>query len=437
MKKVIISILTYIVIMLLATTVYGTEGTVNTETARMRSNPSADASIVELISMSENVDVIEETGDWYKIQYKGKTGYISKSLLDVEGSVSSTTGTSNEQENTTSNATTNGVAKEETNTDTSNSTVNQASEQTELELKEAYIGSLTSEVTIKILPSINSTDIDKIETGKQITVIEILNDWCYIQTDSQLGWVRVEIITAAISKTEETQEPEAPKEKENENKAKVGYVNVETVNVRKDKSTSSEIVDNLRKNTEVTILDKEENWYKVQAGSTTGYIFTKYISDEKVPETTSRAIETARQIEEVKKQDTAQTVLPNTSVQGAEVVTFAKKYLGTKYVSGGSNPVVGFDCSGFTSYVYKNFGVSLSRSSSGQAKNGTSVAKANLQPGDLLIFNNSANKTVGHVGIYIGNNQFIHAANGSKGVVTTSLSNSYYVTRYVDAKRVF
>jgi cell wall-associated NlpC family hydrolase len=112
------------------------------------------------------------------------------------------------------------------------------------------------------------------------------------------------------------------------------------------------------------------------------------------------------------------------------------QYLNYKYVSGGSSPSTGFDCSGFTTYVYKNFGISLSRTSTGQGSNGVSVSKSNLQLGDILIFNNSSNTAIGHVGIYIGNNEFIHAANPSSGVKITKLSDSYYSLRYVDARRV-
>ena len=119
--------------------------------------------------------------------------------------------------------------------------------------------------------------------------------------------------------------------------------------------------------------------------------------------------------------------------QGKE---FAKKYLGYKYVAGGSSPSTGFDCSGFTTYVFRNFGVSLNRSSKDQIKNGTAVSKSNLQPGDIVIFKNRGKTAIGHVGIYIGSGNFIHAANKKEGVVITALSSSYYSQRYVGARRV-
>ena len=130
------------------------------------------------------------------------------------------------------------------------------------------------------------------------------------------------------------------------------------------------------------------------------------------------------------------TTSSNSGSSGSGIVACAKQYLGCRYVSGGSSPSTGFDCSGFTSYVYKQCGIGISRSSGAQASNGTAVSKSNLQPGDLVIFNNRANTSVGHVGIYIGGNTFIHAGNSGTGVITTSLSDSYYSARYVTGRRI-
>ena len=77
-------------------------------------------------------------------------------------------------------------------------------------------------------------------------------------------------------------------------------------------------------------------------------------------------------------------------VKGEDIVVYAKKYLGYKYVSGGASPKTGFDCSGFTKYVYNHFGYTISRSSKSQVKNGKEVAKSEIKPGDLIIFKNQA-----------------------------------------------
>ena len=141
------------------------------------------------------------------------------------------------------------------------------------------------------------------------------------------------------------------------------------------------------------------------------------------------------QVETEEEQDEESTASA-TSSEGNDVVEFAKKYLGYKYVAGGSSPSTGFDCSGFTTYVFRNFGVSLNRSSKDQIKTGTAVSKSNLQPGDIVIFKNQGKTAIGHVGIYIGSGNFIHAANKKEGVVITALSSSYYSQRYVGARRV-
>ncbi len=114
---------------------------------------------------------------------------------------------------------------------------------------------------------------------------------------------------------------------------------------------------------------------------------------------------------------------------GAAVVATAGSFRGTPYVYGASGPS-SFDCSGFTSYVYRQHGVNLPRTSFSQANAGTYVPRSQLQAGDLIILNGG-----GHVGIYTGNGQFIHAST-SRGVVTDSISSGYYSGRYVTARRV-
>ena len=100
----------------------------------------------------------------------------------------------------------------------------------------------------------------------------------------------------------------------------------------------------------------------------------------------------------------------------------------------GGTSLAGFDCSGFTSYVYKNLGLTLPRTSQAQFKTGTAVSKTNLREGDLVFFNTSG-RGVSHVGIYVGNGKFSHSSS-SRGVTITSLSDSYWSKRYVGAKRV-
>jgi len=107
--------------------------------------------------------------------------------------------------------------------------------------------------------------------------------------------------------------------------------------------------------------------------------------------------------------------------------------IGVTYKTGGTT-TNGFDCSGFTRYVFLKLGMTLPHQSTSQYKMGTAVSKSQLRPGDLVFFN-TFGKGVSHVGISVGSGKFAHASS-SRGVIVSSLSESYYAKRYVGAKRV-
>lgn len=117
----------------------------------------------------------------------------------------------------------------------------------------------------------------------------------------------------------------------------------------------------------------------------------------------------------------------------SSVIAYAYNFIGKPYVWGASGPNA-FDCSGFVAYVYSSFGVSLPHYTGAQFGVGQSVSQDALSPGDLVFFNTYG--PVSHVGIYIGGGQFIHASSGSHRVTTSSLSESYYASRYAGARRV-
>ena len=127
-------------------------------------------------------------------------------------------------------------------------------------------------------------------------------------------------------------------------------------------------------------------------------------------------------------------IVPNAD----ELIQFAKSLLGTPYVYAGMSPA-GFDCSGFTSYVFGAFGIRLERVSSDQAKQGIEILKENLKPGDLVFFDtNGGHSVINHTGIFIGDGKFIHASSGtSRYVIISDLTTGYYSENYITARRIY
>lgn len=123
--------------------------------------------------------------------------------------------------------------------------------------------------------------------------------------------------------------------------------------------------------------------------------------------------------------------------KGEKIVSLAKTKLGRKYVWGATGKKGTFDCSGFTQYLYKKEGINIPRTSRNQSKYGKFIARKDLEIGDLIFFDTSKTRRgyVNHVGIYIGDNKFIHASSGRKKVVITSLKKRFYSQRYKGARR--
>jgi len=122
---------------------------------------------------------------------------------------------------------------------------------------------------------------------------------------------------------------------------------------------------------------------------------------------------------------------------GQAIAEFTKQFDGFRYVYGAESPKYGFDCSGLVWYVYTHFGYTLPRTAGRQYKDGVSVEQPELQPGDLVFFDtNGGSRSISHVGIYVGDGQFIHASTSRHGVMISRLDNTYWAKAYYGAKRI-
>lgn len=191
-----------------------------------------------------------------------------------------------------------------------------------------------------------------------------------------------------------------------------GWVDGSDVRMRAAAGTDSEIVRVTTYGESVEILGVDGEWYKVSAGGKTGYIRGDYVS--------------------FTEPDPSQA--PAAGSIGEQIVAFAEQFLGTPYVWAGSSPS-GFDCSGFVSYVFKNFGYTVNRTAASMYTNGVAADKSELQIGDAVFFASSS-ESIGHVGIYIGDGEFIHSSSGCGYVTISGLDESYYSRMYVGARRI-
>jgi len=126
---------------------------------------------------------------------------------------------------------------------------------------------------------------------------------------------------------------------------------------------------------------------------------------------------------------------PEKPLTSSGIVATAKSQIGTKYKYGGTSPAIGFDCSGFVSWVYSRHGVSLPRITKEQAKIGKSVPKGKMLPGDIVVFTISRSQGM-HTGIYAGKGKFIHSPGTGKLVCEESIDAPYWSSRFIAARRV-
>ncbi len=256
-----------------------------------------------------------------------------------------------------------------------------------------------SSVNLRQLPNTESAIVGKVVCGDNLVSYGKSEDglWYKVKFANTEGYIYAEYVSEDSNKI-----------------LGKGTIN-DGVNFRTEPSTTSEVISQLLPNSEITITGSEGEWYKVLVGDKEGWVVARCVD---------RVTSTSRS---------------GSNSTSQKIVELAKQQLGKKYVWGAGGPN-SFDCSGLTKYIYGKVGIKLERVSYSQATQGIKVSKPNLQPGDLVFFSginaSSASARISHVGIYIGNGKFIHAANSKRGVVTDELNSDYYSTHYVTARRV-
>jgi len=198
-----------------------------------------------------------------------------------------------------------------------------------------------------------------------------------------------------------------------------------TVNFRSAPSTGSNVYQTLKKGTRVEVLeDLNRYWVKASVNGKVGYVSKNYISSFAAPTSSSP----------LNSPSAPSSDKP--SAKAEKIIQHAKNLIGvTKYKYGANQAPTLMDCSAFVKYVFGKEGISLKWGTKYLKDAGKYVAKNNLQPGDLVLFRVGSSSSIGHVGIYIGDDKMIH--NSSSGNVNvSSITSGYWGSRYVTARRV-
>lgn len=288
------------------------------------------------------------------------------------------------------------------------------------------IGIVTASSGLRLRASA-STDSKVVNTaahGDNVVIIRQKGDWYLVDYNLDIGYMSAEYIQV--------------KEREN---VELGYgsVNPAVANLRSGPSTSTGVVARAASGDKVYIFGFNCGWYKVKYDGIIGYIRSDLVTLTEVPYANHGTSKTygGGGGSSSSSSSSGSSSSSSSASLGEQLAATAKKYVGCAYVFGGTSPS-GFDCSGFAQYICGLYGVSINRTADKQLYNGTSVSYSDLRPGDLVFFANTYNTSAAasHVGIYIGGGQFVHAANSSSGVKISSLSEEYYSSRYVGARRV-
>lgn len=287
----------------------------------------------------------------------------------------------------------------------------------------------TQSLRLRSQPNTTSSVLDTASVDECVVIVSKSGDWYHVIYNLQEGYMHQDYLDAATCEN-----------------AELGYGKITgtSVNLRSGPSTSNKVVAVARNADKCYIIGLNNGWYKVIYNNTVCYVRSDYLELTELPYENRKAPNSPKFFRRGKSTGTAPSAAAlngassasasTTGASGSQILAEARKYLGTPYVYGGASPS-GFDCSGFVYYVLKQVGYSPYRTPASQYQQGSSIAKEDLQVGDLVFFSSNST-TITHVGIYSGNGQFIHAPNSRSTVSYSDLTSGYWANTYYGARRM-
>lgn len=304
---------------------------------------------------------------------------------------------------------------------------------TESEYANFAIADVNDYVNVRNQPTTDGEIVGKIFDGSVAQVLAIAgenDEWFQITSGNVEGYIKAEFFIYG----------EAAAEVMDEYVTKYAEVKADRLNVRKEATTDSARIGYLNNGEKVKLIEDLGDWKKVQySQGKEGYVAAEYVQiseeytyaktleEEQAEIEARRALEQREKVSENLVPESTETVqAPNTNYSTnselrAAIVAYALQYVGDAYVSGGTSLATGTDCSGFTCFVYADFGYSISRTPEGQYTGaGNAIDYSQIQPGDIICYSSNGGKSCTHVAMYIGDGQVVHAANSRKGVITST-----------------
>ena len=270
MKKIKILLIIVVLFIVSSTIVLAKTGTTTTDSVNLRNKPSTSSDVIKSLSKNESLEILEESGDFYKVLYKGRVGYVSKKFVSVAGE-SASTNTVETTNTTSSNNTTTSTTNVTTTTEVTTTAAN--SDNSNL-----AIGSykLSADSDVYVLPVLYALKKGSLKKGDTVNVITVTANWVYISNNNISGWVFKTSIEGA-EKTTTTGTTTATTEATITAK-NVVTVNADAVNIREKPSTSSDILGSVGKGRKLEVISKSGDWTQVQFNKVKGYILSKFVS---------------------------------------------------------------------------------------------------------------------------------------------------------------
>lgn len=464
-----------------------TIGTVTGSVVNLRSAPSTSSTIVATVVKNTQLTVLASESGWYQVRSGSSTAYIHGDYLKItDSSVSPSTSVPSTSAPASSSApatssgepsvsaqyvvVTGSVVNLRSEASTSSTIIGKAY-QGEKYLVSAVSGSwyrvvfgdqlaylhgdyvraetvssagttgtvTGSVVNVRAGAATYHARVAQLQKGDKVTVLSSEDGWYRISMDNgQLGYVSADYIQLDTPATTPTSSETASSGTSSEPGSftvspldDTGLITGSYVNLRQEPSTDSSVLSLIAKGTVVRVTGSvNDAWYQVTYNNLTGYVDADYLQLG-----VSSYTRPVSGIANGNASGLVSGIDSGTDLQALaeQLCDFAKTLIGTPYVYGGSLPETGFDCSGFTQYVYAHFGITIPRMQ--QYNAGTRVTRDALQPGDLVFFQTNG-VSISHVGMYVGDGLFIHAPSSGRTVCLTSMDSDYYSSRFICATRI-